>query len=437
MKNDTRQITVDGHKITFFHYAGSPFWQARFFGAGFPPDGKTKSTKMREFPEAKAEAKKILYGLKALHDHGIDTSAKSFGKVAQEWTDNFSHRNNKQEREYKSLVKRYFVPWFHDQRKLKINGITPKDIGYYKKWRKAYWITGPGKDITEIQYERGGKKLAKKLKPVSERTTPTDSRIRIEDTVLRKIFAYAVEQSYLSPSQVPQFKSPKLNTKDPNHRVAFRDEQVEAIERTILDRQSWNERQHVKHHWKIIGLYWVFGIETGARPPHEITSVKWGDISVVGNKSKETLDIQVEDSKTGRRPIVGTNKLYKVLKGWRKRTKFPTDDDYVFCKPDGSRLKDPDKAMLSLFKQAGQTHNRGEKLTQYGMRHYYITHALRNGVSVYFLASQCGTSVQMIERYYSDAVAPEMKDAIIKGKTKPQPANPWAKDPDEVERRGI
>jgi integrase len=43
----------------------------------------------------------------------------------------------------------------------------------------------------------------------------------------------------------------------------------------------------------------------------------------------------------------------------------------------------------------------GRSRTAYSFRHYYITKAIEAGVDVYVIARNCGTSVDMIQRFYS------------------------------------
>jgi len=38
---------------------------------------------------------------------------------------------------------------------------------------------------------------------------------------------------------------------------------------------------------------------------------------------------------------------------------------------------------------------------------------MENGINVYSIATQCGTSVPMIECYYSDVMVPDVEDSIL------------------------
>jgi site-specific recombinase XerD len=409
MKNGQHKFKVDDVTITLF-MRSSKRWQAKFYGPKFPNKGYMKSTGKVDFDEAKQSAERMLAEMQVLQEHGIDPTSKSFGVVANKWVNEFRHTSGKQEREFHQVARRYFIPFFHDMKSLKIDGVKPRDIKDYKKWRQVYWTKGPGKDIEVIKYERGGKMVTRPAKHVE----PSDSRIRSEDSVLRKIFNFAVDEEFAKPNDIPTFKSPKVDTKDPNARVAFTDEQVLAINDVIKQRMIRPERDHVMYQWQLLALYWHFGIATGARPPHEITNLKWRHITPAEQNGIHSVEIQIQnETKTGRRPITALPWFVPVLNNWKAVSKFTDPDDYVFAKQDGSRLVNPKKGMENLFEEAGVYENRGVKLTQYCMRHTFINNLLREGINLFYIRTQCGTSTVMIERYYLDKMKPEVQAGIM------------------------
>jgi hypothetical protein len=57
--------------------------------------------------------------------------------------------------------------------------------------------------------------------------------------------------------------------------------------------------------------------------------------------------------------------------------------------------------MRLRLKQAGiQKNSFGEKYSVYSLRHFYAVMALRNGIGVFEVARNMGTSVQIIQEYY-------------------------------------
>ena len=55
----------------------------------------------------------------------------------------------------------------------------------------------------------------------------------------------------------------------------------------------------------------------------------------------------------------------------------------------------------------------GLSYSVYSLRHTYITHRLLAGVTSDIIASQCGTSVKMIERTYSSVVPLLAKNKVV------------------------
>ena len=69
--------------------------------------------------------------------------------------------------------------------------------------------------------------------------------------------------------------------------------------------------------------------------------------------------------------------------------------------PDGSRISSLIDQLGAALKEAGiEGSTFGEKYSVYSLRHFYAVNALRNGVGVFEVARNMGTSVQMIQEYY-------------------------------------
>ena len=69
--------------------------------------------------------------------------------------------------------------------------------------------------------------------------------------------------------------------------------------------------------------------------------------------------------------------------------------------PKGTRIISLIDQFNMALKQAGIERNGfGEKYVLYSLRHFYAVMALRNGIGVFEVARNMGTSVQMIQQYY-------------------------------------
>jgi integrase len=69
--------------------------------------------------------------------------------------------------------------------------------------------------------------------------------------------------------------------------------------------------------------------------------------------------------------------------------------------PDGSKVCSLIDQLNAALRDAGVARNSfGEKYSVYSLRHFYAVMALRNGIGVFEVARNMGTSVQIIQEYY-------------------------------------
>jgi hypothetical protein len=88
--------------------------------------------------------------------------------------------------------------------------------------------------------------------------------------------------------------------------------------------------------------------------------------------------------------------------------------------PKGGIVQDMSKSFKSALRGLDlPAHLKDDPL--YLCRHTYITLHLLGGVSSDFLATNCGTSVEMIERHYKHITAEQIRDKVIL----PDANNPW------------
>ena len=73
----------------------------------------------------------------------------------------------------------------------------------------------------------------------------------------------------------------------------------------------------------------------------------------------------------------------------------------MLAMPNGSRIVTLIDSLDAALREAGFERNSfGEKYSVYSLRHFYAVNALRNGVGVFEVARNMGTSVQIIQEYY-------------------------------------
>ena len=71
------------------------------------------------------------------------------------------------------------------------------------------------------------------------------------------------------------------------------------------------------------------------------------------------------------------------------------------------------KGLSSLLEAAGlTTDHRGKKRDSYSFRHFHISQQLIAGVDVFALARNCGTSPDMIDKFYGQVSLEQLRDQL-------------------------
>jgi hypothetical protein len=79
----------------------------------------------------------------------------------------------------------------------------------------------------------------------------------------------------------------------------------------------------------------------------------------------------------------------------------------LLAMPDGSRITTLIDQLDAALREAGlQRNSFGEKYSIYSLRHFYAVNALRNGIGVFEVARNMGTSVQIVQEYCGKQATP-------------------------------
>lgn len=96
---------------------------------------------------------------------------------------------------------------------------------------------------------------------------------------------------------------------------------------------------------------------------------------------------------------------------------FTEPDDFVFITDEGKPARTLYYSLIErlLIEAKLQLASSGSRRSTYCFRHTYATFRLTEGVDVYFLAKQMGTSVKMIEDHYGHVTPVKNADRILQG----------------------
>lgn len=386
------------------------------------------STGERDIELAKEKAKQIYYQSKARVEIDYTPVTRKFKDVAnivlkELHKDFVAGRNVQTYKDYKQVIDNYLIPF----------------LGKYNVDKVDY-------EALEEFYKEREKKMGKE---------PTKSTLLTHNAALNRIFDEAIYRGYMVATRKPELK---VKGKASERREEFTLEEVKTV-RAHYKPFIESGREDTKELRALLCDYIEMLLDTGARPGNELLDLKWHHISTKmypvvvdtgdvvetneeGNDNEKlsvvqanhTAFLRITTGKTGKRTggRTATGRLETVRSLERiamrnyeltlAKTIKEKAGEYVFefkefqSKKRGNlnapinylrptsfrRLFDSFLTELKLLKTKD-----GKKRQLYGLRHTYATLMLiHDAVSPHTLAKQMGTSIGMIEKYYShlDAV---------------------------------
>ena len=136
--------------------------------------------------------------------------------------------------------------------------------------------------------------------------------------------------------------------------------------------------------------------------PGEANKVRLHDVhSFRDERGRKNYRVVVR-GKTGERDVILRSVAAKRLDKYLAKRRL---EDAVM--PDGSKIISLIDQLDAALGQAEILRSSfGEKYSVYSLRHFYAVNALRNGIGVFEVARNMGTSVQIIQEYYGKQATP-------------------------------
>jgi integrase len=353
-----------------------------------------------------------------------------------------------------------------------IHTVTQADWDEYPIWRRRQKCR-----MGEKRNDKDRNRLRRKtLKPPTSAEEPTsveadekkknwrvsDWTIRAEMTVFRSVMVFASSRKYIAESQIPKGKLHSASER----REEFTREEYRAlhskarmwVRRATTDSSRWYR--------EMVYLFMLVMCNTGMRPP-EAKKLRWRDVTITTvrketkgkeNRNQEVLigqdyakmraaeiaqkQEQAKKSKSEEntleqrklvilnvsakekhRRLVAPEQVADYLERIRAIAKKTGPDDYIFTTHNGKKNESLYSSLIKKFLSDKDVNlligPQGSERSTYCFRHTYATLRLSEGVDVYLLAEQMGTSVQIIQDHYGH-INP-VKNADRRKRTKPQP----------------
>jgi len=236
--------------------------------------------------------------------------------------------------------------------------------------------------------------------------------IRAEMATFRSIMAYAADKKYIPESHVFKGKLPLSKVR----REEFTPEEYRKLH--TFARKWINQTRTDYNIWyrTIAYNFMLIMCNTGMRPS-EAKNLQWRDVEFRTDKDGRNFVVLSVRGKGKYRRLVAANKVAEYLERIKNISKAKKPNEFVFTNFEGkpAKMLYHDQIERLLTDSELLLSSSGSRRSTYCFRHTYATFRLTEGVDVYFLAKQMGTSVQMIEQHYGHVNPVKNAERILQG----------------------
>ena len=373
-------------KLHVYKRDDSQFWLCRFYADG---KYKVKSTGETNLTKSKDFALKWYDKIRFENDeYGTPIHDKTFGFVSNKYL------------EYqKTLVNNYI-------RSVQTGSIkkTGKIKGKYRTERQAkdyeYRINALNKyfskhGINQIQRNQIEDYVDERMKSCSLTT------VRYDLTALSLILQFAERKEYIK--YIPKF--PKLDVSTTNPRPAFTIEEWHSLlqysEKRIQNARGSRQRYEREQ----LHDFMVFSVHTGMRVS-EVLATKYKDCKIEkvntenGGKNGLLLVVKNVVGKNDVREVIGVVGAVRAYERLKQRNE-PQPNDLLFPQHHREQLN-------NLLKETGMKHDGlGNVRNARSFRSTYIMFRLIFGIPIKDIATNCGNSTTVIDKYYAKYITPK------------------------------
>jgi integrase len=274
----------------------------------------------------------------------------------------------------------------------------------FPAWRQKTWREKVEREIEERKKQG--------LEPKERPARVSDASIRGEMEVFRSIMRFAASKRHIPESHVFRDKI----SLDKVRREEFTPEEYRQLHTFA---RGWIKKaQTPVQTWYRTVTYNLVLImcNTGMRPT-EAKNLRWRDVGIRTDKQERKFVVLSVRGKKKHRNLVAASSVADYLERIRAIAKATGPDDFVFTTFKGKRAgllyRRPIEELLA---ESGlRVSSSGSRRSAYCFRHTYATFRLSEGVDVYFLANQMGTSVKMIEEHYGHITPIKNAERILQG----------------------
>lgn len=294
----------------------------------------------------------------------------------------------------------------------------------FKQWQADYRVSKRNrtKQFVELNIRRIEKCFLQEFKSTDIRQISAGDYSRVLNRYMVEIGATSDSTAYYYRFAMSQMLDWAYRNKLMRERVELETVSAGKERREEFTEQEWKRLYTFMRKWVGSGKtsqrdrfylqqYVLLLGNTGIRVG-EARTLRWRDLDYRTNSDGGQDLLMYVSGKTGDREVVanaGTEDYVKRLFEYRinelgiNETEFLNTrvDEFLFCHKDGSAVGSFKKGFRNLLEESGLLKGKNDKnRTLYSIRHTYARFRIEKEVSIYDLASNMGTSVKMIERFY-------------------------------------
>ncbi|HPE80305.1 MAG TPA: hypothetical protein PKZ35_09870 [Gammaproteobacteria bacterium] len=374
-----------------------------------------RSLKTRSIAKARERAIKFFYEVEIKLEEGLPVQQKSFAEVIKEYVALRQRQYdraqqdviNTSKQEQTSIymlrqIKRVVKFWIEYCGKKAIDKIDNAVLQEYIAWRKDYYLRLPKDQI-----------------PKNARLNPADKTLEWETTLAKTILKYAQERGYRGAVPLPtwRYKAEKKIVR-PAFTLPEYKRLYEGMRRWIRETDN-KERRYTR---ELLRDYVLLLANSGMRVG-EANNLRDSDVIEFKDELGRKNYMFNVKGKTGKRVVIPRTNAVRYVERVRRRNaeweavwsananktrRKKIKGDWFFRMPDGNKVLTLIDQFQVLLEYVGLTTNAdGERFTLYSLRHFYAVQMLhKSKATVWDIARNMGTSVQVIESYYGRQATP-------------------------------
>jgi integrase len=283
----------------------------------------------------------------------------------------------------------------------------------YPLWRQKTWREKIEREREERKKNPQSRRAPRRRTEYKERPgRVSDASIRSEMEVFRSIMSYAASKKYIPDIEMLKGRLPL----DKVRREEFTPEEYRKLHTFA---RGWMKKARTPVHtwYRTIAYNFILVMcNTGMRPT-EAKNLLWRDVAIREDGQGRKFVVLHVRGKDKFRQLVAASNVADYLERIRAIAKVSGPDNFVFTTAQGKRAGLLYRSMIEdLLTQSDlRLSSSGSRRSTYCFRHTYATFRLSEGVDVYFLSKQMGTSVKMIEDHYGHINPVKNAERILQG----------------------